>query len=231
MREALALAGVHEPVFEYEPIAAAYAYQQRLTEPATVLIGDFGGGTSDFSLLALEPRQTCLAPASPSSATMVSPLRATRSTAPSCATRLRCNLARLGVHLAARQAPPNARVGLPAARTLAPSVVSQVGRNARHAAPHSAHVDRSARRCRPALSGGRRSRVRAARTGEHDEGDAVLSARSRVAVRPGTVRDSVARHARSSSIGCGSICTPSSAVSISCSSEAAYAKTPCGPCF
>ncbi|MEQ1910718.1 MAG: Hsp70 family protein [Vicinamibacterales bacterium] len=55
MREALALAGVHDPVFEYEPVAAAYAYQQRLTEPATVLIGDFGGGTSDFSILALEP--------------------------------------------------------------------------------------------------------------------------------------------------------------------------------
>lgn len=55
MREALALAGITDPVFEYEPIAAAYAYQQRLTAPATVLIGDFGGGTSDFSILALEP--------------------------------------------------------------------------------------------------------------------------------------------------------------------------------
>lgn len=55
MREALELAGVHDPVFEFEPIAAAYAYQQRLSGPATVLIGDFGGGTSDFSLLALEP--------------------------------------------------------------------------------------------------------------------------------------------------------------------------------
>jgi hypothetical chaperone protein len=55
LREALALAGIDEPVFEYEPVAAAYAYQQRLVEPATVLIGDFGGGTSDFSLLALEP--------------------------------------------------------------------------------------------------------------------------------------------------------------------------------
>ena len=55
MREALALAGITEPVFEFEPVAAAYAYQQRLTKPATVLIGDFGGGTSDFSILALEP--------------------------------------------------------------------------------------------------------------------------------------------------------------------------------
>jgi hypothetical chaperone protein len=55
MREALELAGIADPVFEYEPVAAAYAYQQRLTTAATVLIGDFGGGTSDFSILALEP--------------------------------------------------------------------------------------------------------------------------------------------------------------------------------
>jgi hypothetical chaperone protein len=55
LREALDLAGVSDPVFEYEPVAAAYAYQQRLTRSATVLIGDFGGGTSDFSILALEP--------------------------------------------------------------------------------------------------------------------------------------------------------------------------------
>src|SRR6476660_9606699 len=55
LSEALELAGIREPVFEFEPIAAAYAYQQRLTKPATVMIGDFGGGTSDFSLLALEP--------------------------------------------------------------------------------------------------------------------------------------------------------------------------------
>lgn len=58
MREALQLVGVNEPEFEYEPVAAAYAYQQRLTKPATVLIGDFGGGTSDFSMLALEPPST-----------------------------------------------------------------------------------------------------------------------------------------------------------------------------
>jgi hypothetical chaperone protein len=55
LRDAFQLAGISDPVFEYEPIAAAYAYQQRLTTPATVLIGDFGGGTSDFSILALEP--------------------------------------------------------------------------------------------------------------------------------------------------------------------------------
>ena len=35
----------------YEPVAAAYFYAQRLTQDATVLVADFGGGTSDFSLI------------------------------------------------------------------------------------------------------------------------------------------------------------------------------------
>ena len=55
LRTALAYAGITDPVFEYEPVAAAYAYRQRLEKPATVLIGDFGGGTSDFSILLLQP--------------------------------------------------------------------------------------------------------------------------------------------------------------------------------
>jgi hypothetical chaperone protein len=55
LRTALGMAGITDPVFEYEPVAAAYAYRQRLQAPATVLIGDFGGGTSDFSILRLQP--------------------------------------------------------------------------------------------------------------------------------------------------------------------------------
>lgn len=35
----------------YEPVAAAFYFAQRLTADATVLVGDFGGGTSDFSIL------------------------------------------------------------------------------------------------------------------------------------------------------------------------------------
>ena len=38
-----------------EPEAAGWRFAQTLTDPATVLIGDFGGGTSDFSLLRFEP--------------------------------------------------------------------------------------------------------------------------------------------------------------------------------
>jgi hypothetical chaperone protein len=35
----------------YEPVAAAYYFAQRLQRDATVLVADFGGGTSDFSLV------------------------------------------------------------------------------------------------------------------------------------------------------------------------------------
>lgn len=35
----------------YEPVAAAYHFAQRLSGEATILVGDFGGGTSDFSVI------------------------------------------------------------------------------------------------------------------------------------------------------------------------------------
>ncbi len=40
----------------YEPVAAAFFYAQRLTEPATILVADFGGGTSDFSVIRFDRR-------------------------------------------------------------------------------------------------------------------------------------------------------------------------------
>ena len=55
MRAALALAGFDEVVFEYEPVAAAHAYAARLDHDELVLIADFGGGTSDFSLMRVGP--------------------------------------------------------------------------------------------------------------------------------------------------------------------------------
>jgi hypothetical chaperone protein len=55
LRSAFVRAGFDEVVFEYEPVAAAWHYAQRLAAPEIVLIGDFGGGTSDFSLLRLAP--------------------------------------------------------------------------------------------------------------------------------------------------------------------------------
>jgi hypothetical chaperone protein len=47
--------GIPEIAFVYEPVAAALAFARRLTKTATVLIADFGGGTTDFSVLKLSP--------------------------------------------------------------------------------------------------------------------------------------------------------------------------------
>jgi hypothetical chaperone protein len=38
-----------------EPVAAAYAYESTLDHDELIMIGDFGGGTSDFSLLHVGP--------------------------------------------------------------------------------------------------------------------------------------------------------------------------------
>jgi hypothetical chaperone protein len=55
LRGALAAAGFCDVHFLPEPVAAAYRYQQTLDHEELVLIADFGGGTSDFSLVRLNP--------------------------------------------------------------------------------------------------------------------------------------------------------------------------------
>src|SRR5207302_7507401 len=55
LRTAIAAAGFDEISFEYEPVAAAYYYESRLDHDELVLIADFGGGTSDFSLVRVGP--------------------------------------------------------------------------------------------------------------------------------------------------------------------------------
>ncbi|MDQ2736286.1 MAG: Hsp70 family protein, partial [Pseudomonadota bacterium] len=55
LREAFTHAGFESIDFEMEPIAAAYAYESTLDHDELILIGDFGGGTSDFSLLHVGP--------------------------------------------------------------------------------------------------------------------------------------------------------------------------------
>jgi len=53
--EAFIHAGFESVDFEMEPIAAAYAYESTLDHDELILIGDFGGGTSDFSLIHVGP--------------------------------------------------------------------------------------------------------------------------------------------------------------------------------
>jgi hypothetical chaperone protein len=55
LRRAAVLAGFTEIHFQYEPIAAAFAYEARIAKPERVLVGDFGGGTSDFTVVQLDP--------------------------------------------------------------------------------------------------------------------------------------------------------------------------------
>lgn len=52
---AAVLAGFPAPTFVIEPIAAALRYEESLDHDEVVLVGDFGAGTSDFTLMRLGP--------------------------------------------------------------------------------------------------------------------------------------------------------------------------------
>ena len=55
LREALALADIRDVEFEFEPVAAAYAYGAKLVKDELLLVGDFGGGTTDFTVIRVGP--------------------------------------------------------------------------------------------------------------------------------------------------------------------------------
>jgi hypothetical chaperone protein len=55
LRASYAAAGWSSVQTALEPEAAGYRFARGLNAPATVLVGDFGGGTSDFSVLRFEP--------------------------------------------------------------------------------------------------------------------------------------------------------------------------------
>jgi hypothetical chaperone protein len=55
LRLALNSAGYESVEFEMEPVAAAHYYESTLDHDELILIGDFGGGTSDFSLVHVGP--------------------------------------------------------------------------------------------------------------------------------------------------------------------------------
>ena len=48
--------GFNEIAFQYEPIAAAFDYEQSVTREQIVLVADIGGGTSDFSVVRVGPQ-------------------------------------------------------------------------------------------------------------------------------------------------------------------------------
>ena len=50
-------AGFHTAHFVYEPIAAAYHYEESVAQEETVLVADIGGGTSDFTIIRIGPER------------------------------------------------------------------------------------------------------------------------------------------------------------------------------
>jgi hypothetical chaperone protein len=50
-RDSFSRLGMTSGQFVYEPVGAAFFFAQRLQEDAVVLVADFGGGTSDFSIV------------------------------------------------------------------------------------------------------------------------------------------------------------------------------------
>lgn len=57
MQKAAQFAGFKNVQFVPEPLAAAFDYRRSLDKEKIVLIGDFGGGTSDFTLIKLGPNK------------------------------------------------------------------------------------------------------------------------------------------------------------------------------
>jgi hypothetical chaperone protein len=52
--------GFRDVAFVYEPIAAAYHYEETAQGEETVLIADIGGGTSDFTVIRIGPKRRAL---------------------------------------------------------------------------------------------------------------------------------------------------------------------------
>lgn len=50
-RDAFERVGAGHARYVYEPVGAAFSFARRLERDATVLVADFGGGTSDFSVM------------------------------------------------------------------------------------------------------------------------------------------------------------------------------------
>lgn len=59
-RDAFARLGGRDARYVYEPVGAAFSFARTLDRDATVLVADFGGGTSDFSVMRFSRRSGVL---------------------------------------------------------------------------------------------------------------------------------------------------------------------------
>lgn len=58
LSKAAKLAGFEAIAFQMEPIAAAFTYERAIDKEEKVLVADLGGGTSDFTLMKLNPSKS-----------------------------------------------------------------------------------------------------------------------------------------------------------------------------
>ena len=56
--EAAEIAGFTSIRFQFEPISAAFAYEKTIQKKERVLVADLGGGTTDFTLIELDPTKS-----------------------------------------------------------------------------------------------------------------------------------------------------------------------------
>ena len=56
--EAAEIAGFTSIRFQFEPISAAFAYEKTIEKKERVLVADLGGGTTDFTLIELDPTKS-----------------------------------------------------------------------------------------------------------------------------------------------------------------------------
>lgn len=57
MKKAAEYAGFTDVIFVPEPLAAALEFRRSIREEKIILIGDFGGGTSDFTIMKITPNE------------------------------------------------------------------------------------------------------------------------------------------------------------------------------
>jgi len=57
LRLAAEKAGFEQIAFQFEPIGAAFAYEQSIKQKERVLVADLGGGTTDFTFIELNPKR------------------------------------------------------------------------------------------------------------------------------------------------------------------------------
>lgn len=57
LKEAAEIAGFKEVHFQMEPIAAGFAYEQKITEAERAIVIDLGGGSTDLTIMRLDPKK------------------------------------------------------------------------------------------------------------------------------------------------------------------------------